>query len=119
MAKKMLLALLFAPLFVSVAVSQTLTEHQKIEQLIQSVEQLNDAEFIRNGTAYSAEKATSHLRTKLKKAGGRIKTAQDFIDGIASTSYLSGKPYYIRFKNGRELTAKEFFEAKLREIEGR
>ena len=116
MAKKFLLTLLFAPIFVGVASSQTLTELQKIEQLIQSVEQLKGAEFMRNGTAYSAQQAAAHLRAKLKKAGGRVKTAQDFIDGVASASYLSGKPYYIRFNDGKQVTSKEFFEGRLREI---
>ena len=57
MAKKILLTLLFALIFVGIAASQPLTEQQKIEQLIRSVEQLKDAEFIRSGTAYSAQQA--------------------------------------------------------------
>jgi len=97
--------------------TKTLTEREKIELLIAAVEQLQDAEFIRNGTAYSASRAAEHLRAKLKKAGDRVKTAQDFITGIASSSYFSGTPYYIKFKDGRQITAKEFLEAKLKEIE--
>ncbi|MDR2938098.1 MAG: DUF5329 domain-containing protein [Prevotellaceae bacterium] len=120
MTKNIFLTLALLLIFVGVAAaqgsSQKLTEQQKIELLIQSVEQLQDAEFIRSGTAYDAEKAASHLRRKLKSAGDKVKTAQDFIIGIASTSYFSGKPYYIRFKEGKQITSKEFFEKKLREI---
>jgi len=92
------------------------TEQQKIEQLIQAVEQLKEAEFIRSGVAYTAAQAASHLRMKRKRAGGKVKTAQDFIDGIAPTSYLSGKPYYITFKDGRQVTSREFFEGKLKDL---
>ncbi len=120
MAKIILIIFSLCMLLSGISVAQTsskrLTEKEKIEQLILAVEQLKDAEFIRGGTAYSAEKAASHLRMKLKKAGDKVKTAQDFIDGIASGSYLNGKPYYIRFKGGKQITSKEFFEAKLKEM---
>jgi hypothetical protein len=120
MVKKILLSLLFLPIFVGISAAQSsspkLTEQQKIELLIQSVEQLKDAEFIRGAAAYTAERAAAHLRMKLKKADSKVKTAQDFIDGVASTSYLSGKPYYIRFKDGRQITSKKFFEERLKEI---
>jgi hypothetical protein len=119
--KKLLLTLLILPMLAGFAAAQgsspKLTEQQKIERLIQSVEQLKDAEFIRGGTAYNAEKAASHLRRKLRSAGDRVKTVQDFIDGIASSSYFTGKPYYIRFKDGKQITSREFFEARLKEIE--
>lgn len=105
--------------FGSLALSakKTLTESEKIEELIKSVEQLGDAEFIRNGKSYKAEKAASHLRSKLKRAGDRVKTAQDFIDGIASSSYFTGNPYYIKFNDGKQITSKEFFESRLKELE--
>lgn len=99
------------------ASSKPLSEQEKIEQLIASVEQLRSAQFIRSGTAYTADKAAAHLRMKLAKAGSKITTARIFIDHIASTSYLTGKPYYIRYSDGRQVTAKSFFEEKLREIE--
>ena len=103
----------------TVTAQKAITEREKIEQLIVAVEQLQDAEFIRNGTAYKAPRAAEHLRTKLKKAGDSVKTAQDFITGIASSSYLSGNPYYIKFKDGRQVTSQEFLEKKLKEIEGK
>jgi hypothetical protein len=93
-----------------------LTEAQKIEKLIAAVGELQEAEFIRNGSVYQTDKAVSHLRLKLKNAGNKVKTAQDFIDGIAATSSVSGKPYHIKFKDGRQITAKEFLEAKLKEM---
>ena len=44
-----------------------------------------------------------HLRDKLAKAGDRIKTIEDFIAGIASNSFLSGKPYLVKFADGPSL----------------
>ncbi|MDR2979813.1 MAG: DUF5329 domain-containing protein [Bacteroidales bacterium] len=118
-AKLFFLAILLSyNIVIAQTTAKTLTEREKIEQLIASVEQLQDAKFIRNGTTYNAARAAEHLRTKLQKAGNRVKTAQDFIIGIASSSYFSGNPYYIKFKDGRQITSREFFEGKLREIEG-
>jgi hypothetical protein len=112
--------LIFGTFGASVAAAQTasrpLSEQEKIEQLIASIEQLSNAQFIRSGTAYSADKAAAHLRMKLAKAGNKITTARAFIDHLASTSYLTGKPYYIRYSDGRQVTAKSFFDARLREI---
>ncbi|MDR3366329.1 MAG: DUF5329 domain-containing protein [Prevotellaceae bacterium] len=118
--EKILLFLFYVLPLCSPATAQALskgpTEREKIERLIGAVEQLKEAAFIRGSRAYSAEKAAAHLRTKLRKAGDKIATAQDFIDGIASTSYLTGKPYYIRFKDGRQITSRKFFEEKLSEM---
>jgi hypothetical protein len=46
-----------------------------------------------------------------------IKTARDFIDKIASLSGTSGKPYLIRFKDGREITSREYLLAELQKLE--
>jgi len=92
-------------------------ESRKIEQLIASVEQLRDAKFIRNGTAYDAGKAADHLRLKLREAGERIQSAEDFIRLCASRSSVSGKPYEIAFDDGRRITSEAFLNAKLKELQ--
>lgn len=94
-------------------------ESAKIEALIQSVAQLKDAVFVRNGTAYDAKAAAEHLRTKLAKAGSRVKTAEDFIRHCGSTSSMSGKPYEIRYGDGRVVTSEAFLRARLAELEQR
>ena len=58
-------------------------EEKRIEHLLQTVESLKGAAFIRNGTEYNAKDAGKHLRMKLAKAGDRVKTAEDFIEGCA------------------------------------
>ena len=92
-------------------------EGQKIEALIEFVEQLGDAKFVRNGTAYDAKAAASHLRLKLREAGNRIKTADDFIRLVASRSSVSGKPYEIVFPDGRRSTSEAFLRARLQALE--
>lgn len=92
-------------------------EARKIGHLIAAVEQLRDAKFIRNGTAYDAGKAADHLRLKLREAGDRIQNAEDFIRLCASRSSVSGKPYEIVFEDGRRLTSEAFLSAKLKELQ--
>ena len=73
--------------------------------------------FIRNGTEYDAAKAAEHLHRKLDYAGKRIKTAQDFIDQLASASSMTGKPYRIRFKDGHSVESAVYFREQLRKLE--
>ncbi len=102
-------ALTFSASETNFAITFQMTEKQKIEYLIQSVEKLEGAKFYRNGNWYSPQEAADHLRLKLKNAGNRIKTARQFIDRIASQSSMSGKAYKIKYKDGRILEAKLFF----------
>jgi hypothetical protein len=92
-------------------------EEQKIEALISTVEKLQDATFIRNGTEYDCKAAADHMRSKWKWKRDEIKTARDFIRVVASVSSESGQPYLIRFKNGKEVKAADFFTAELDKLE--
>ena len=92
-------------------------EKQKIETLIKQVRALKDAMFIRNGSSYSADDAATFLRRKWQANESNVKTARDFIDKVASFSGTSGKPYLIRFKDGREIKSREFLLAELKKIE--
>lgn len=94
-------------------------EGQKIDYLIAAIETLNNAQFVRNGTAYDAKAAADHLRLKLKNAGSRVKTAEDFIRYCASVSSVSGTPYGIRFSDGRVVTSEAYLRQKLSEFEAR
>jgi hypothetical protein len=94
------------------------SEAQRIDYLIRAVEQLSDAKFVRNGSAYDAQAAADHLRLKLRQSGGRCHTADDFIGLCGSRSSVSGQPYQIRFADGTLLTSEAFLRAKLKELEG-
>ena len=64
-----------------------------------------ECRFIRNGKEYGPEEARKHIQKKYEYARSRIKTAEDFIRGVASKSSLSGKPYKIRCKDQTMLCA--------------
>lgn len=96
---------------------KVLTEEQKIDYLINCVEQLKDAVFIRNGISYDASQAASHLRMKRAKAGKLLKTVDQFIDKVASESSMTGKPYKIKFANSQEIEAREFYKQCLKKLE--
>jgi hypothetical protein len=112
----LLFLLLAAPSF---AHAQTLpaTEKQKIEALIKQVGDLKDATFIRNGSTYEPSTAVWFLRGKWNFNWSDVKSARDFIDKVASRSGTSGKPYLIRFTDGKEIMSGEFLLAELKKIE--
>jgi hypothetical protein len=91
-------------------------EGQKIAYLIAAIETLQGAQFIRNGTAYNAKAAADHLRLKLRMAGSRVATADDFIRLCASASSVSGIPYQIRFPDGRVVSSEAYLRQKLAEF---
>lgn len=94
-------------------------ERERIEELIRSVERLPNAKFIRNGASYDARAAADHLRLKLREAGDRVRTAEDFIRLCGSRSSVSGNPYRIRFDDGTLVTSEAFLRAKLKELDAR
>lgn len=93
-----------------------ITSKQEIDNLIRCLGDLNEASFIRNGVEYSVEDAIDHLNGKLSAAGTSIKTAEDFIEVIASKSSSSGKSYQIRLQDGTVVTTQEWFTERLKEI---
>jgi len=95
------------------AASPTPGDMQEIQQLIASVETLQGAHFVRNGSSYDGTSAAAHLRLKLQKAGSRVLTADDFIRVCASVSSMSGQPYEIRFDDGRTVSAESFLRGRL------
>ena len=93
------------------------TERQKIESLINHVGELKNSRFIRNGKEYDVAVAVRFLRGKWKANDKEVKTAWDFVDKVASASGTSGEPYRIRFKDGREITSRDFLFAELKKLE--
>jgi len=111
--------LFFGMLLPPVVAGQTApaAERQKIESLIKQVGEIKDAKFIRNGSTYEISTAVRFLRGKWEANDSVVKTAQDFVDKVASSSGTSGKPYLIRFKDGREVTSRAFLLAELKKLE--
>jgi hypothetical protein len=115
---RMLLAGLLFVLVLTPALAQRLvpsppTEQQKIDYLINTIATLHGASFIRNGRVYDAEQAAAHMRLKLRFAGSRVKTVDDFIVYCATGSSVSGTRYTIRFTDGHSIDAATFLRGKL------
>jgi hypothetical protein len=111
---------LFASIFtllLTTAIALALDPQTKaeIDELISYVG-TSGVRFIRNGTEYSGAEGAQHLRDKLAKAGDRVKTTEDFITGVASTSYISGKPYLVKFTDGHTQPTSDWLRAHLAEV---
>jgi hypothetical protein len=116
MKKNPLWLLVILSLLGGFAYAQDAGEADKIRYLIGSVETLRGVTFLRNGSEYDAEKAADHLRLKLKIAGDRVKTAEDFIRLCGSKSSVSGEAYRMRFPDGTTTDAAVFFRERLKEF---
>lgn len=99
------------------AQDKKLTEKEKIEALIKHVEELKDAKFVRNDQEYEAKTAARFLRGKWEANEEKIKTAKEFIDQVATASSTTGKPYLIRFKNGKEHKSGAYLHEELKKLE--
>ena len=106
--------IVFLSLVVVRSYAHDFSEPAKIQYLIASVEALEGAKFIRNGREYDARSASNHLRLKLKVAGSKVKTAEDFIKLCASKSSMTGEPYLMRLADGSVIRAEVFFLNKLK-----
>ncbi len=110
---------LFLPLlllFISLPLASGADENPdaKINGLISHVESLTDATFIRNGKEYTAANAAKFLRGKWDANKKEVKTAEDFIDKVATKSSTTGKPYLIRFKDGKETPCADYLRTRLK-----
>ena len=92
-------------------------ERERIDRLIRHVAVQRGIQFIRNGDTHDAAGAAAHLRAKLERAGERVHGVDEFIDGVASRSWLSGQPYRVRLADGRELPARDWLRAELIRLE--
>ena len=100
-------------------------EKTKIDFLLHSIAEI-DGVFIRNDSEHTAKEAVSHLRMKLERGMNswfapdkEEWTAEMFIDKLASKSSLSGKPYKIKFSDGRMVLSKEWLYEKLKSFESK
>ncbi len=94
------------------------TEPERIVALLDVVER-SGARFVREGKEYSAANGRKHLERKLRYAGNRITTAEEFIEGIASRSSTTGRPYKVRLPTGEEIEISVWLQQRLAEIDAR
>ena len=93
-------------------------ELSRIERLIRFVETQKDMTFVRNGTEYSCAEAAKFLRGKMEAMGAEVTTAREFIERIATKSSMSGKPYHVKFADGRMMPSAQFLGDELKRMEG-
>ena len=83
----------FAPL-PAAAADEAVVAEVEIEQLLIAIGE-SGCEFIRNGKRHSASDAESHLRMKYKRGRRYAKTAELFIERLATASSMTRRPYEI------------------------
>ena len=85
---------------------------QEVQHLITFISNSN-ATFIRNGDEHTSKEAAEHLAMKYRKAKRYAKTADDFINNLASKSSWSGKAYTVILSSGAKLTANSWLTNEL------
>jgi hypothetical protein len=119
MYKLLVIATIFSAFFLSQTASANLEgeELQRVEAFLDLLSTKTDLTFVRNGTNYKVDDAVSHLKSKLGRAKRKVSTAEEFIDKVASSSSISGRPYLIIKPDGETVEAKEYFHELLKELE--
>jgi hypothetical protein len=93
--------------------TEGLSEGERIESLLKAIEE-SGLVFLRNGSDHDGPAAAAHLRRKLDAADDRVRTAREFIDGIATKSSMSGEPYQVRLADGTVSDLAPWLEAQLK-----
>ncbi|MBW2689055.1 MAG: DUF5329 domain-containing protein [Deltaproteobacteria bacterium] len=109
-AKKLLTIILFIPLFFPAHFAMA-AEDKEIEFLLSYVAD-SGCIFIRNGKEHQSKDASEHLEMKYNHVKNRIKSAEIFIDKIASKSSFSGRPYEAMC-DGVKLSTEDWLEEAL------
>jgi hypothetical protein len=92
-------------------------EMARIERLLAMIGTRRDMHLVRNGTVHDTDTAVSFLRGKLKHYGNDIKTAEEFIDRLASRSSTTGQLYWVKLSDGREIPAGDFLRIELARLD--
>jgi hypothetical protein len=69
--------------------------------------------FIRNGDPHPSKDAAEHLLMKYERARSRLSTTEQFIDKVASGSYLTGREYRVQCPGQPEVANAEWLKVEL------
>ena len=108
--------LLAAFIFLSISTGQifaTDSLDESIKFLLDYVAK-SDATFIRNGQAHTPQEAVNHIKAKYEHFKSEIKTPEDFIRLAASKSLLTGQPYLVRTRDGKQMQLDAWLTAALK-----
>lgn len=92
-------------------------QEARINAMLDALGQKKDLIFVRNGDAHTCEEAVSHLRLKLGNTRNRIDTAEQFIDKVASSSSITGKPYIVRISGKSDENAQPYLHTLIAETD--
>ncbi|MDA0782046.1 MAG: DUF5329 domain-containing protein [Rickettsiales bacterium] len=105
-------------LFAEGGKSEDENERKKIHYLLDKIEESGTI-FERNGSEYSSKEAREHLELKLQRGAKYAKTAEDFINNLASKSSVSGKSYKMKFSDGTEVKSGDWLYEQLNGFENK
>lgn len=111
------MAHLLAGVGIGVCAGRSSCHDTEINQLFAALKNSN-CEFSRNGSWYSAPKASEHLQRKydyLQKKG-LVTSTESFIELAATKSSMSGKPYEVRCGGAAAVPSQSWFTGKLRAL---
>ena len=87
-------------------------ELAKIEYLLERIGN-SPYNFIRNGSRYQGKRAEVHLRWKYLRSREQIKTAEDFIQRVATRSKISGEAYEVILPDKTHHPLREFLSEEI------
>ena len=90
---------------------------QEVGQLFAALKQSN-CEFSRNGSWYTAQKASEHLQRKYDYLVRKhlVTTTESFIELAATKSSISGKPYQVRCGKTAPVPSSSWFNSQLNAV---
>jgi len=92
-------------------------ERARINYLLERVTK-SPYNLIRNNGRYSGKRGAVHLKWKYYFRGGRsVKTAEEFIDRVATFSKRSGDPYLMEFPTRKRYPLRDLLLRELRELD--
>lgn len=113
---KLIVSIVLATLVLAMpAVADEATTEAEIEYLMTEIGR-SDCTFIRNGKRHDAADAEAHIRMKYRNAFRHAKTAEMFIDRLASKSSMSRKPYLMECPGEDAVPSGEWLKSKLAEF---
>lgn len=75
-------------------------ERARIDYLLERISN-SPYNFLRNGSRYTGRQTNTHFRWKYFLNRGRVKTAEEFINQVATRSKITGHPYWVQFADKR------------------
>ncbi len=91
-------------------------EKIKIRYLIEAIRR-SSLTFIRNGDSHKGAEAAAHLLWKYSQTEARVKTARDFIEGVASQSMPSGNQYLLKLSENKTYPLRDVLYNELERLE--